>query len=390
MNRILLSMLALAPLLSLPAGGCSDDDKRGGDADAVDVPVDETLDPADGEGSAPDLPDAPDDAAPDDATPDPSDAVEEHDMSPEEETMVKACLALIACRGELASLSECINVLIALQELDPAVNSFILNILPDVGFEPDFYGIMINLHEHLACVSEAGPDCDAVAACLNGGIHDTCSESTQDVCAGTSMRVCDSLGGEDTWTTVDCADLSLQCLEADGMLFCGQPGTNPGPDAVVTCDGSVATFDGLGVSLTLDCAVLGPFTCMPGTYEDFETIEYDAVEDFCVPTGEPCDWITFEERCDGNSLVTCWNGHEATLDCTQGLWGRESSRCVSDPSNHQAWCIPDDCLHDGNLLQDECDGNALVFCGMESANRIDCTALGYAGCAYGACDLASP
>lgn len=329
--------------------------------DIVDIPPDEIVE------VVPDIPDIP----------------QEEELPTEIDPITQACLNALFCY-DAYGLGECVDVVDIVMKwgdtIDTTENSYLVNVL---GFPSEYGGgiaLVLALAENIDCVNAAGSDCDAVYACLNNGTVEDCSAWEEESrCEGNALRECMYVESEDRYVTdyFDCSDLSLQCVVADfmgfGMPFCGAEGTNTEMDAVVTCDGSIATIDYMEVILTFDCSILGgELPCREGTYETFGMIDL-----YCPASGPECDEDIFEDRCEGDNLITCWGGRELSADCTTGPFSHEDSRCVADEG--EAACRYNDCPV--VIAFETCSDGNLSFCGLTGLSEISCAEAGYSSCA---------
>jgi hypothetical protein len=221
----------------------------------------------------------------------------------------------------------------------------------------------------LDCVLAGGHSCESARACTNNGNPDTsCDEEPQGTdfaCEGNVELWC--ISGEQF--AVDCSKLGVSCLSGLGCIL--GPCTHSDPktgdycqdDIFGYCTSEGAKFDaGPGVFIPQSpCSDYGGSSCDNSG---------------CVGPGPTCT----DDRCDGTTLVSCLEGHEARLDCTH--YGLE---CLSekDPDTDLdkstgAFCgLGTECGYD---YADSCKGSTLTYCNAGKIATLDCAAAGWSTC----------
>jgi hypothetical protein len=140
----------------------------------------------------------------------------------------------------------------------------------------------------------------AIRACCNA---EPCMQPSALACAGTTVSYC---GGWGEHVSFDCGQSDRVC-GSDPWGLC--QGTGPACDeaTVTTCSGSIATYCSDGKLATIDCATVPLRSgCAAGA---------SAYDPPCRPAGSECDPIYDLDRCDGDDLVVCVDGHETSVSC---------------------------------------------------------------------------
>lgn len=214
--------------------------------------------------------------------------------------------------------------------------------------------------EDLSCVIGA-EECAEVLACVGmrvGGPG----------CAGPDTCI-----DEDTLSTcralvpyeIDCSAWrghgGPACLErTDGEARCGAS----------LCDVEMETCDG---TVLLDCS--------EGVLEEYDCRDLDCSE---TPEGADCasfsaDTCEGPARCDGDVLVACESGVELIRDCATFIDG---ATCVTEAGGGDAFCgFASECDVDIGDPGDTCEGTSVRFCLLGRTVTVDCTEIGFAGCA---------
>ena len=218
--------------------------------------------------------------------------------------------------------------------------------------------------EQRDCVLRAGTDCTAIAVCAGGGTARSCRLADTFSCMGTLASTCAFPAHQVVVT--DCARRGLSCVDgADGPLCalgtCQR--TECMGDALRYCaisPGDDAGYD-FGVS---DCARVGAHCAADAS----------ASGPGCVGNGPPCT----SDRCSGNSIVSCFSGHEGTYPCPA-----PSTTCFQEdaaPPYDKGLCASaTEC--DPFAHVDACDASILHFCDRGRLAAYDCVAAGWRTCA---------
>lgn len=222
------------------------------------------------------------------------------------------------------------------------------------------------------------PNADYVAFCQEkqGGDH----------CDGNVHVVCD----DNTFApvaAVDCASAGKVCGGDTGFFSgCGLAPCVPGETAA-TCDGTtLKECAWYGVTREIDCKTsnmlimvkpagkktIGSTTCGKNEFD----------ESMCMGDGASC--TGFMQRCDGTVLETCSEGKLARRDCASVLPAGQGCVVLSEgPEKIQGayGCGPVNptCHMTDNETCNPSTG-IIGFCGLTGPKKLDCKALGYAGC----------
>lgn len=216
--------------------------------------------------------------------------------------------------------------------------------------------------DHIACVLEAGTDCDAARACL-GILGVEPDPDCVPSCDGDIMVDC----GDGLRASYDCRayfELPGQtCVVGNfgpecGAGTCEQEGSSCDGAAVVTCDVD------RGVLERGDCARFG-LTCAEGAGGARCS---DGSDTTC--SGD-------SESCDGDSLVRCSEGYEVALDCGVTVDGRS---CYQTAETGTFCGFGDACEPLTAKGEETCDGTVITFCAGGAIESIDCADLGFTGC----------
>jgi hypothetical protein len=127
-------------------------------------------------------------------------------------------------------------------------------------------------------------------------------------------------------------------------------------DQLVTCTGGVAT----------------PGACDPGA-----ACQGAAGAAACKGVGAPC--TAGAAHCDGTAIVRCVGNAEARQDCAAGGY----AQTCAQPSGMDPVCAGTFLECDPTTFADRCNGARLEYCQDGRVRGVDCTALGFAGCAIG-------
>lgn len=218
----------------------------------------------------------------------------------------------------------------------------------------------------LACIRDAGGDCEAVRGCLGVSYRRVADCSAPPTCDGDRARVCSMLAvGVAEETTLDCAAYGMICAEA--------PDRGIGPGCVVEACGA-QYFACESETRFNSCSGAGRYvgTCLPGT-------RCDEAAGTCVGAGATCD----HNRCEGEVFVECDSityREGIRIDCA--ALGR---RCITYASLNDAGCGPvfEECA---TGVPSSCEGDAVRYCGDDGLwQTFDCLAAGFTGCTSGEC-----
>ncbi len=102
----------------------------------------------------------------------------------------------------------------------------------------------------------------------------------------------------------------------------------------------------------------------------------------CAPPTTPCTGSA--SRCDGDTAVSCYNGHEVRVECAAGgmtcattdAGGRVVGSCVAPAPATGAACDPN--------APARCDGGTLRYCAAGRPRSFLCKTLGFNRCVGGA------
>jgi hypothetical protein len=218
------------------------------------------------------------------------------------------------------------------------------------------------------CVNAAGSDCDAIRACMTNGEGATACVpfSTPDRCDGTVLRQCSRASSVDF--VFDCARLGLGCyINSDDEAVCGMGTCDPAAfrwscrgAAVVSCDREVISF------ALCDAAGLA---CVE-----------DAAGGHCAGAGSPCTDASDPRRCEGGRVLGCIGGYSANIDCNAVV-----PRWICGDREGVAGCVEpgDQCTAMplfGADIDESCDGEAVVSCFDGWIESRSCAAYGLGPC----------
>jgi hypothetical protein len=298
--------------------------------------------------------------------------------------ILPACAAYTACFSE-AGFGECVGIFDMYTHLAQIESTY-----PKIRFTlaseyPDNWLVSISLLENAHCIAQAGPSCDKVLACMNGGKAKTnCTSSGDPYCLG-GREIADCVETDSGGTAViraSCSAVGGQCVEVsppheDPSAMCGSKTSSIDDKVEVTCEGNVARFGFFEVTLTLDCDLLGA-TCKPGSYywEDFRG-------DICDGAYVECEGMN--RHCENDVVVQCFNSDETRTDCD--LSGRN---CIGDGDEYFYWpaafCDYSACYGSPDAerpVWDRCHNGVITFCGPSGMTDFSCTENGFAGCLLG-------
>lgn len=228
---------------------------------------------------------------------------------------------------------------------------------------------LVDLAPLAHCIATAGGGCSALTVCT-GYLPSAYEGDLSTECEGNLVR-----WREDGYElTLDCASVDLECRVDGG---CVRPGATPCERNafVARCD------DGHPVGCDDGFEVVGP-SC--------SELGLSCTDGYCKGNGASCTGgygyneadVDFEGLgCNGAVLDACVNGRQTTLDCAtvdpaytcQEYEGTFFCGLGSE-------CLPGETPH-GYGSSISCEGNEVVFCEAGLSRRLDCTTLGFTGCA---------
>ena len=225
------------------------------------------------------------------------------------------------------------------------------------------------------CLVNARCGCAAVRHCLGiryGRVGETCTTG----CTGGVFKGCgpefDLEAGY--FYEVDCARVGLACdptgVCVDGpAVSCaaGSPLTCNQAGEAEVCERELVRRSPACSNLGLDCGASG-----------------------CVGRGADCSGDSLEASqvifvglgCEGTNLRSCVNGKESTVDCA----GRGPGFGCQTVAGTSFCGLANECVPAGHYAHSashpaRCDGNVLTFCNAGRLEHVDCTTLGFTGCA---------
>lgn len=273
-----------------------------------------------------------------------------------------------ASGGSPASADDLVRAAVVLGSCigDDGINRTI-----SVLHDPDTYtGFWSRYGLQAHCLATVGGGCDAVSACLGYDVLAIAPGETCEPCVGSVASYC----GDAYRATLDCATMGAQCDPAAGCTFGAAEFCDP-DTFTPTCSGDGRPLNCRGtVTVGPDCASFG-LACADGYCQ--------GTDGACGTFNDSTDQVQFfaGTACSGTVLEACVAGGRATRDCST-LGAGFSCQNVDDVffCGVAAECIPGD-IPPGSSVEDEtCEGNEVLFCNAGRLERVDCTALGFAGC----------
>jgi hypothetical protein len=267
-------------------------------------------------------------------------------------TIAAACAAANACMIQsVPSVSSCTSVVSSVN--DPALQR--INGVQDVSAS------------QVKCVADAGSNCNNVRKCLNDGTPPSpCNGTGAIQCMGNTLIRCSDLGNGTFGTaSYDCTINGEMCVAASNNLGCGigtcsrDGGTCMG-DLLQNCSG--------GILSNLDCSHFYA-TCVTTGFAH------------CRGKGPGCQQPNplnaFGDgiRCDGNTLVVCLDGQEASYDC-----GKIGTSCFANANQSGNFGCSQGADCNPNNYTETCTGGTLTFCNDGKVDTYNCTAHGYSAC----------
>jgi hypothetical protein len=239
-----------------------------------------------------------------------------------------------------------------------------------------YYGPSIR-DERMSCVFSAGNDCHAVALCIwhDGTEPELCDESDyESSCDGNIAYNC----MESTVSMGDCSHLfsvpdgyELFCtIDPDGQATCEGL---PCEGFVARCNGNIVEycnawfFDGLTAQ---DCLTLYPSSACSTD---------DEGNAGCAGNGPACIVGEHDDWCEGDTFVDCFNGREASIDCSL-IGANYTCRLdglVASCSGKGTECAIE---NEAGDYTDSCSGTILSYCHAGFVESVDCIALGFSSC----------
>jgi hypothetical protein len=225
------------------------------------------------------------------------------------------------------------------------------------------------------CIDGHRGGCEAIVDCLAMTVDRNTPSTTR--CDG---NVADTSLGNDR-VRVDCARLGKSCVVIGAIAECIDTSTATcEPDAAASCTADARAMQCRAghAQYGVSCRSLG-LSCGG-----------DGTSMYCAASGRACssadlsaDYVSYDgERCAEGSLVGCVGGQEAMVDCTTLVRGA-SCWPAGDGSPEKAYCgFGDQCAPD-RPPSAACDGDSVVVCNGGRVERVDCRALGFAGCESG-------
>ena len=215
------------------------------------------------------------------------------------------------------------------------------------------------------CIVAAGSDCAAARACTWDASHPSlCAIGASPRCDGTVALTCD--GMTTTTSQTDCALAGEVCVASATAARCALA-TCDAPGGVGFCDGTIAVGSCARPFLRdgVDCAPLAA-DCV------VEPGPADAGAATCRGRGGGCIVPT----CEGAELLDCLDGRSAARPCPDG------ERCfpAAGVYDHATCALAAEC--DASTFFDDCDvhDGVLTYCRRGLREKLDCRALGFAGC----------
>lgn len=145
----------------------------------------------------------------------------------------------------------------------------------------------------------------------------------------------------------DCSAVNACSTSRDPAISCQEDGCQGPADAHVTCQGTVASLETAGRTITRDCAAAYA-ECDPSSPTGCTDRQYTA-----CPAGDP-----HVDRCDGNVRLGCdGTGQVSYHDCS-----RMGGTCGTTPDGHQ------DCIYTQGSADPSCTDGEIPTC---SGTKLD-------------------
>jgi hypothetical protein len=241
----------------------------------------------------------------------------------------------------------------------------------------------------LECLATKTNGCAAVTDCLglrysgDGGCGDaSCTDNVYSECSGADFRL-----------TVDCTKTGRTCIAKPGAYCAANGEVECAEDTTAgLCDGTtpVACVDGLLVR-GRDCAQYG------ATCEVLYTYQTGGSMTGCKGAAGACTGTSNDDaltarwegvRCENGKLVGCLENGLATLDCAESALGFTCFDAPDGGSTSAAYCgTAAECSPKSPWAKvaATCEGTSVVMCNGGKIEKVDCTSLGFTGCAAGLC-----
>jgi hypothetical protein len=243
----------------------------------------------------------------------------------------------------------------------------------------------------VACLAAKANGCQAVTDCV--GIHVTIQASCSPpvACDGNRMQVC----SDGMKFDVDCTNSAMQRV-------CAETGCSPCGGGELPCDR--ATFVGhceAGRPIRcrnghatpgMRCADVG-LECRPDPFGNpLGGTQYN-----CYGAGASCPTTTAMAApglltgtgCSGTRLEACVGGYSHGVECAEVGAGFTCQSFASTSGETSYFCgLAGECdAAAQGLIDPTCDGDSVVLCNAGRIEKVDCTALGFTGCApqWGRC-----
>ncbi len=213
----------------------------------------------------------------------------------------------------------------------------------------------------VSCLAAARSDCAAARRCLNGGTTPQPCGGATGTCDRDVLIGCRQLSGPTSpysTTQTDCSDFGETCVAGScGLATCMPQLSTCAGDRLQSCDS--------GILHQLDCTQFSSQCTATGGPH-------------CRGTGDPCAGSLMNPmrgiRCDGSTLVYCFDGQEAKLDCA-------AAHLACLPNAHGdpfACALGNECTTTG--FTSTCAASRLTFCNDGKITTIDCVAAGFKIC----------
>ncbi|MBN1947930.1 MAG: hypothetical protein JW797_19845 [Bradymonadales bacterium] len=239
------------------------------------------------------------------------------------------------------------------------------------------------------CYIEA-TNCEEVRACGHAteAQGQVCSGTDDDPhCSGDVLVEC-SDDPEEPHEAYDCGAAGMVCGEGDSDADCGESRCTPGTDADYCQGDALWECDyGSDVYIVRDCRYSIGYHCSQegeewvcfqyagGTCQ--EDPEYEG-EFVCIGTGPECDSSTFQNYCEGTTLVSCRNDKEARYDCRNN---GSHMTCGESDSGHM------ECVEAAGACSlrtpETCADGVITYCAAGRVEQLNCRTYGYSGCGTG-------
>ena len=213
------------------------------------------------------------------------------------------------------------------------------------------------------CVAAAGNDCAAARACLYDATHSSlCTFGEAPRCDGEVALTCD--GQTTTTSQTDCARVGRSCVAGPSQALCAF-GKCDRPPEDSWCEGQVAARCARPFVIGTDCAAVHAICTPPADGSDGGVASCTGTGTSCLG-GAQCD--------DRHTLDLCLDFHRATLACATDELCWPANQVI----DHATCGLGNQC--DPPTYFDNCVGGKVTYCRRGRIEKIDCVALGFAGC----------